>query len=192
MAQADADRQARIAEEAAMWLEKLERTITKDESARFRTWLKTPPHRAAIVERCKLWHGPEILAVLGELIPVETFSQRVERHYDRFVLAIFMAVSAFGLATVFIAWSRVGPVTDEHGAPLRADATFRTEVGERKTIALPDSGSIAMNAATQLLLRYTPHSRTAVLLGGEATFDAKHDPERPFVAVAGDRRFEVL
>lgn len=183
--------EARVAEEAADWLERLERSIKAEESEALRAWLAVPLHRKVIVERCKLWHGPDILAVLGELVPVQTLSQRVERQYGRIVLAIFLCVSGISFATVVIALSKIWPHTDEHQNPLRAEATLRTSVGERKAIPLPDGSSILLNTATHVILSYGPHSRHATLVSGEALFEAKNDPERPFLVFAGGRQFEV-
>lgn len=184
------DGRARATEEAAMWLEKLERAITSAESFELQKWLKASLHREVIVERCKLWHGPEVLAVLGELVPIETFSQRVERQYDRVLLAITLGVSGIAFATVMIAASRVWS-TDERQDALRAEANFHTAVDERRTIALPDGSSMVLNTGTQLLLRYRPSSRDVVLLRGEATFKAEPDAARPFLVFAGVRRLEV-
>lgn len=185
------EQRARIDEEASMWLEKLERTITVDESRALREWLRCAAHRQIIVERCKLWHGPEILAVLSKLVPVTSLSQRIERQYGRIVLGIFLGVSGIGFATVVIAVSKIWPGRDELGNPLRAEASAHTAIGERKTLALPDGGSIVLNTTTHLLLSYGPHSRDVTLLRGEAMFDAKDDPARPFRVFAGTRRFMV-
>lgn len=182
---------SRIAEEAAMWLEKLERAITRAESERFRLWLKTVAHREAIVERCKRWHGPEVLAVLAELIPVETFRQRVERHHGRLMLAIFLGISGIALMTVMFAVSKIWPRWDANNNPLRAEAAFQTGPGERKTIQLPDGGRIVMNAGTRLTFRYMPHSRQVYVARGEASFDVKHDSTRPFTVVTGARKFQA-
>lgn len=182
---------SRIAEEAATWLEKLERAITRPESERFRLWLKTAAHREAIVERCKRWHGPEVLAVLAELIPVETFHQRVERHHGRIALAIGLGVSGIALMTVMFAVSKLWPRWDANKNPLRAEATFRTGPGERKTIQLPDGGRIVMNAGTKLMFSYMPLSRRVYITHGEASFDVKHDAKRPFTVVTGPRKFQV-
>lgn len=182
---------AHIAEEASMWLERIERTISEAEAQALRSWLKSARHREMIVDRCKRWHGPEILAVLGELVPVETLRDRVEKHYGRMVLAIFLAISGIGLMTVLIAVSKVMPGWDPMGNPLRAEAVVETGVGDRKTLALPDGGSILLNTATRVLINYTPHSRDITVLRGEVAFDARYAAERPFLVQAGARVFEV-
>jgi transmembrane sensor len=188
----DAQAYARIVEEAANWLEKIERTISEKEAQALRAWLRSKAHREAIVERCKRWHGPEILAVLGELVPLETLGDRVERQYGRLVLAIVLGVTGIATLTVLTAVSRNIPSTDAQGNPLRADTFVRTKVGEQKTIKLPDGGSILLNTRTAAYLNYEPHSRHITLLAGEAAFHAKHDPARPLTVFAGGRTFEVL
>ena len=185
------EQQARAAEEASLWLERLERSITVEEGRQLRRWLKPALHREAIVERCKRWHGPEILAVLGEVVPVETFSERAHRHFGRLMLAISLAVTALSTITVIAYASRVMPHWDEHGNPMRADASFETARGERRRIRLPDGGSILMNTSTALVLHYMPRSRDVLLLRGEVQVEAGSDALRPFAVQAGSRFFQV-
>jgi transmembrane sensor len=185
------EQQARAAEEASLWLERLERSITVEEGRQLRRWLKPALHREAIVERCKRWHGPEILAVLGEVVPVETFSERANRHFGRLMLAIAFGVTALSTITVIAFASRMLPHWDEHGNPMRADASFETARGEHRTIRLPDGGSILMNTSTALVLHYMPRSRDVLLLRGEARFEARSDPLRPFAVQVGARFFEI-
>lgn len=191
MSATDRQAYARIVEEAASWLEKIERTIDAEEGQALRVWLKTTSHREAIIERCKRWHGPEILAVLGELIPVESFAERVERHYGTMVLAVLLGVMAIGTMTVMFTASRIFQGADARGNPRRAEATLESDVGERTTFKLPDGGSIVLNTATRARLIYRPRNRDVALLAGEAAFDVKYDPARPFLVSAGARTFEV-
>src|SRR3954465_12749644 len=97
----DPAQEAVIAEQASIWLEKIERTLSPEEGQALRRWLKASSvHRDLLIDRCKRWHGPEILAVLGELVSVEHLSDRIEKHYGRMVLAIVMGISGISLATV--------------------------------------------------------------------------------------------
>jgi transmembrane sensor len=186
-------RRAQIGEESALWLEKIERAITKDETQALRRWLKTRAHREIIVDRCKRWHGPEILAVLGELIPAEAYAEeRTERRYDRILIAIVFGVSALALTTVLVAmtrvWSRSGP---QH-ALARSESLFQTGVAQRKSIKLPDGSVILMNELARLQVSFSPHGRDVSLLRGEASFDVREDSKRPFIVYAGARQFNVL
>ncbi len=192
MRDADELAHARILEEAAEWLERIERTVSAEEADALRTWLKLKPHREAIVERCKRWHGPEILAVLGELVPLESLGDRVERQYGRLLLAISLIVTGIATITILTAVARTMPSTDAKGNPLRADKFLNTQVGEQKTIKLPDGGSILLNTRTAVYLNYEPGSRHVTVLAGEAAIHAKYDSARPFTVFAGSRRFEVI
>ena len=60
----------KISNEAAVWLARLERGLLAEEGLTLRAWLSRPAHREAIVDAAKLWHGPDIIAVLAELVPV--------------------------------------------------------------------------------------------------------------------------
>src|ERR1700733_13223733 len=63
----DADK---IPTEACVWLARLERGLLPQEGITLRDWLRQPAHCEAIVDAAKLWHGPDIIAVLAELVPV--------------------------------------------------------------------------------------------------------------------------
>jgi transmembrane sensor len=184
---------SQMVEEAAMWLEKLERSITKEEGEQLRRWLKVRAHRETIADRCKRWHGPEILAALGELIPAEAYAEeRIERRYDRMLIAIVFGVSALALTTVLVAMTRVWSRSDPQHALARSESMFRTGPGERKTIKLPDGSSIVMNELARLQVSYAPRIREVSLLRGEATFDVQNDSARPFIVYAGTRQFDVI
>jgi transmembrane sensor len=186
-----ADRETRIGEQAAHWLEAIERTLRPAESTALREWLKVSAHRDAIVSRCKLWHGPEVLAVLGELVPVDSMSERVERQYGRLVLAMFLGVSGIGFATVVIAVSKILPGSDSNGNPLRAEANVQTAADTHRVIRLPDGGTMRLGGGTQVLVSYGPHARDITMLRGEATFDVIEDAERAFRVHVSPRQFVV-
>ena len=190
-ANASSDRDTRIGEQAAHWLEAIERTLKPSETAALREWLKVAMHREAIVSRCKLWHGPEVLAVLAELVPVESMTERVERQYGRMVLAMFLGVSGIGFATVVIAVSKILPGSDENGNPLRAEASFQTAANAHRVIRLPDGGTMRLGPSTQVLVSYGPRARDITLLRGEAAFDVLEDPDRAFRIHAAPRQFVV-
>src|SRR5215469_10546514 len=57
-------------EEASRWLGRLGRGLRDDEGVRLREWLQSPLNRNTIAESARLWHEPEVIAVLGELIPL--------------------------------------------------------------------------------------------------------------------------
>jgi transmembrane sensor len=188
--QPDEARRARATEEAATWLERLERTLQHDESAALRAWLKTSLHREIILERCKFWHGPDILAVLLTLIP-DIPPPRPRLRERRIVLAISLAVCGLGLSTFLIAGSTLWPNSNSQRSSLRAEEAYRTPVGARREVDLPDGSTMTLNTSTHVLISYGLRSRDVTLLRGEASFGVIQDPDRPFRVSAGARRFEV-
>jgi transmembrane sensor len=181
-------RRKQAEEQASMWLEKLERTLRDDESKMLREWLQVGMHREAIVTRCRLWHGPEILSVLSELIPVTLPLSRSDKLSRHFALAVFAAISALGLWTMSVAlWSRINVLRD----PLRAEETYRTPLGSPRKISLPDGSEMTLNTDSHALVSYGPTSRDVTLLRGEATFEVIEDRARIFRVHSIGRRFLV-
>src|SRR5215813_1319046 len=89
------------AEEVARWLALIERGLRGNEGERLREWLKDKANRTEILNAARLWHGPEILAVLSGLVPApELVVKKSEgrRHFNRIlgwsVLAVCVLLGA--------------------------------------------------------------------------------------------------
>lgn len=70
--------------------------------------------------------------------------------------------------------------------------TIETIVGERSTVPLEDGSQVELNTSTEVRLAFSPQQREIVMLRGQAVFNVSHDPERPFVVLAGDRRITAI
>jgi transmembrane sensor len=68
---------------------------------------------------------------------------------------------------------------------LFAPAIYRTDVGERRVVALPDGSRMSMDSDTIVAVRYAKAERTLQLEQGRARFDVAHDVTRPFTVTAG-------
>ena len=64
---------------------------------------------------------------------------------------------------------------------------FRTSVGQRTTVRLPDGSLVTLDTDTVLRTRETTHRRLIFLDKGQAFFKVAHDKSRPFVVSAGGR-----
>jgi transmembrane sensor len=64
---------------------------------------------------------------------------------------------------------------------------FRTSVGQRTTVRLPDGSLVTLDTDTTLRTRETEHRRLIFLDKGQAFFKVAHDKSRPFVVSAGGR-----
>lgn len=67
---------------------------------------------------------------------------------------------------------------------IRWQADYMTEIGEQKTVSLPDGSLLRMNAASAVALDFKDGRRKVRLLEGEVFFDIRHDPGHPFQVTA--------
>ncbi len=69
---------------------------------------------------------------------------------------------------------------------------FRTGVGEKATVKLPDGSTVTLDTDTVLRTRETAERRTVVLERGQAFFRVAKDASRPFTVTAGGRTVTAL
>ena len=70
-------------------------------------------------------------------------------------------------------WTILGPET-----------AFETARAEQREVALEDGSRLHLNAASEVVVRYTETMREVELVRGEGVFDVAHDEHRPFVTTA--------
>lgn len=66
-----------------------------------------------------------------------------------------------------------------------------TARGEIANYTLPDGSTLTLDAASTVRIAFNDKQRVVYLSGGEGFFDVKHNPNRPFVVVAGKKRVVV-
>lgn len=86
-----------------------------------------------------------------------------------------------GLATAASVVAAVGYWTF-----LDPETVYETARAEQREVSLDDGSRIHLNAASQVVVRYTKTSREVELVRGEGVFDVARDEQRPFVATAVD------
>jgi transmembrane sensor len=112
------------------------------------------------------------------------------------IVAGVMVLSS-GLATVTAikapAVSRIGAVAARFAPTLPAGAAlYRTDVGERSTVVLPDGSVATLNTNSVLKVAYSGSERGVRLLKGQALFEVAHNKRVPFQVYAGDRRVTAV
>jgi transmembrane sensor len=188
-------------EEAAQWTAKLDRGLRQGEGALLRRWLRNSVNRSSILEIARRSSGPEVLALLAELIPV---GFNAVTHKDRRgSLAILVSTAAAAGLVILGAivlndqghWSRLAAslstTHESSGAaphPPLAKGAYSTVVGQQQQILLPDGSTIELNTDTSLVVTYSLHERDIWLPRGEASFRVASEPARPFFVRAGRRR----
>jgi transmembrane sensor len=102
-----------------------------------------------------------------------------------------------GLGTVTAvtspAQSRIGAVAAQFAPSLpRNAALYRTAVGERSTVVLPDGSVATLNTDSVLKVAYSGAERGVRLLKGQALFEVAKNARIPFQVYAADRRITAV
>jgi len=74
-------------------------------------------------------------------------------------------------------------------APL---TSYRTAVGEQRTLRLPDGSVLNLNTRSRVVIRFSKNAREVQLLEGEALFAVERDPSRPFSVVTQSAVIRVV
>lgn len=69
------------------------------------------------------------------------------------------------------------------GAP--PPVTYATATGEQRTLRLEDGSTVVLDTRSRLQVQYGRRERRLTLLAGQADFQVRKDPTRPFVVHAG-------
>ncbi|HEX7115771.1 MAG TPA: FecR domain-containing protein [Steroidobacter sp.] len=183
-----------MAEQAAEWLQRLERGGTPRERAEFVKWLKESRGHvremllAAATERVLGQLDPKRQKDLEQLVsaasatylaaernaeqgsPLQSRGRRVRARL-RWVAAAAFAGMALGVALF---------------AGIRLNGhTYRTAVGEQRAIELPDGSVISLNTRSSVRVRFSSAARDVWLEEGQALFAVAHEQQRPFRVHAG-------
>ena len=69
---------------------------------------------------------------------------------------------------------------------------YRTGIGERSAVTLPDSSVATLDTDSQIRVAYTSRERAVYLLKGQALFDVAHDRAVPFQVYAKGQRITAV
>lgn len=191
----------RIEEEASLWIVRLDRGLTPELRDEIGRWLAADPrHGTTLVRMATLWDGLEVMSELSELFPLPPPRRQWPRvSFVGGAAAVGVAVAIVGV-TLFasrVDWTRGVPLNANDAPVTTVSATpqpvrLSTVVGEQRTEWLADGSVLQLNTATELRVELEPSERRIVLLRGEASFDVRSDPARPFVVWAGGHRLRAV
>jgi transmembrane sensor len=174
---------ARRLVEAAAWRVHLtEANGASERVADFDRWLRDDPRNEAAWRQVD---GPWQLfgdqAIAPEIISARRGAlRRAQQVYARrgrgsfFVGAIAASVLAAAASALFV-WH------------LNSPELYRTAPGERRALMLSDGSTIALDAESEVQVRYSNGARDLKLVRGQAQFDVVHDMQRPFQVTAADQ-----
>jgi transmembrane sensor len=166
-------------------LARLKRGLRQDEGPELLAWLRRRSHRRLIAKAAAEWHGPEVLAVLSEIFPIDPASLEPRRgRHPATAAAIFacIALSPVALVLVLHMLGVGGHLEDQYATT--ADATRR--------LSLQDGTRVALNRGTGISVMFWEHLRIVFVARGEVIFTVASEPHRPFHVRAGGRDFETM
>jgi transmembrane sensor len=182
------DKPDAIRDEAIAWRLRRERgPLSAAEAEAFSDWLSAAPeHPEAYAAIDAFWQAA------GELERHPLFEQTRDwaaaqaegAPSRRRALAAALAALAIGVGT-FSAYLQLAP------KPL-ADQSFRTAVGQRATVTLPDGSQVTLNTDTVLRTKSDDGRRLVYLDRGQAFFKVAHDRSHPFIVTAAGRTVTAL
>ena len=172
-------RENRIVNEAAIWVARLQSSDATDEDREeFAQWASIDPAHSAIFD--------ELLGLWRQLKDVPISPERLAqlRKSRRGALGSLAIVGVLASAVLLSAY-HLGVVD-------RIRSDHYTAVGEVRSVELADGSRAYLNTDTAIALTFTESERRVTLLRGEAFFDVKAAPHRPFVVVEGKWAAEAL
>lgn len=170
---------------AAEWTCRLE-DADADTIRRFEAWRTDPANAAAwqAVDAARLSavalaDHPDLLALRHAAVSRAVRHQSDHRRHRIWA----MAAAACAIVATPVLWT----MRSDHvpATTLAAQPVYRTEVGQRLAMTLPDGSRLTLNTASQVRLAYTPTERRLILDRGQALFEVAKHQSRPFVVVGG-------
>jgi transmembrane sensor len=194
-----------VHETAAAWLAREdEGRLGADGHAALEAWLaEDPTHRAAYVAAREACDAAARHAADPQMMELRAAALAAgpDRHASIWRMAAGIVAGVLvlgsGLATVTAikapAASRLGAVAARLAPSLPpGSALYRTAVGERSTVVLPDGSVATLNTDSVLKVAYNESERGVRLLKGQALFEVAHNKRKPFQVYAGDRRITAV
>jgi transmembrane sensor len=177
-----------IETEARAWVISLDGDAPSEERLQeFRAWLKrSPAHKDTFENAAALWGDLDHWSVF--LYPEEECVSDNEMHSTTSATGGgFRPV--FATASLAVLVLSIGLVSYFYDPGLfqeqKSAVEYVSDIGEVKSIALPDGSDVRLNTQSKLTVSYANSARVIHLAEGEAFFAVSHDPDKPFVVYAG-------
>jgi transmembrane sensor len=171
--------------------------VSADDQRLFETWLaSSAAHREAYERAQSMWSHFERDADSSELRALRTAALGVTpaaKPWPQMAAAIAAVGCLAWLAAVgFKSTVQNNSAVLPGAASRAAGEKYITARNERSTVTLSDGTVVTLNLDTALDVAFTPSERLVRITHGQAFFEVAHNPQRPSVVAAADRRISVL
>lgn len=158
-----------LRKEAVAWVIRLQNErISPEDRRAFEAWLgQNPVHAQMYGKVSTVWDSPELSAAAASS-RLHPFNAKpvVSRRWPIWVV-VCAGLAAISLMQLDLA--------------TRWQADYRTEVGERRTVELPDRSIATLNTQSAIALLFDDEVRRIRLLEGEVLFRVQREEARPFL-----------
>ncbi|PTX97675.1 FecR domain-containing protein [Opitutus sp. ER46] len=185
---------ARIADEAAAWVLRVDRGLSPPEQDAYSEWLaQDPRHGQQIARFRRHWQRLDALAQWRPEHSAQPNPDLLSPPLRRRVLRFWPAAATLAAAAIVAALWLPRPVATPHPAAPRvvaanpaapAEPVMRPIVPSEGERVLPDGSRVELNRDATITTQFTATERRVVLERGEAHFTVQKDPARPFFVVA--------
>lgn len=173
---------AALEREAAAWLVRLDSADLDDsDQLAFQAWLSTSvQHRDAFERMSEFWGQSESLRRLQDYVHADDMTELLSLNSKwRMQSSSFWAAGSAIAATIALFFGMSALQAPTIAEPIYVEQ-FVTNVGEQRTITLPDKSTVILNTDSVINVVIEPDSRNINLARGEAFFDVVSDPNSPF------------
>jgi transmembrane sensor len=169
--------------EASEWLIRLQEDLHDQVVlAEFRAWISaSPANKSAWAETRALAQFALSLEPSQNVSRAPASAASTRRPIRRWAAYAGALAVATCLALV------VGP-----GLVIRLQSDLTTDVAESRQLELPDGSRITLAASSAIAVSFSADERRVSLLQGEAFFEVRRNPERPFRVIADDITTSVV
>lgn len=186
---------SQIAEEASLWVARLDRGLSDEETQALRHWLAAhPKHRELLMEMADLWDRMDRLSVLSELFDAPAAQAPQKNNRKPVFWALAASTLAVALAFGLFVPAGLPPAPLPPAAPLSgtSNTLYETGIGAHSTVNLPDGTRMQLNTNTQVSVSYSAQQRLLLLKKGELLVEVAHDKQRPLRVQVGDKWVEAV
>lgn len=173
---------ARIADEAAIWVLRQDRGLSATEQDALSQWLAADPrHRAIFSEHARGWDDLDRLVGLQssvQAVPDPDLLAPIQASRTRSIVRFAPVVLAAAAAIVIGFLFR----TSTPSAPSAA-RVLRAPLTTLEKRVLSDGSKVQLNRGSVFSMEFTPAERRVRLVRGEASFIVAKNPQRPFVVL---------
>ncbi|WP_016956683.1 FecR family protein [Catenovulum agarivorans] len=182
------DSASKIELEAWDWIVRLDgdEPLSDEEKQQLSAWVKqSPEHKKMLCKHSAFWMDDRIAQTV--LSASSTSQQTTKQSFSLFGAPSF-AVLTMCFVVLIAGYFIQTPASNQ----TQAIVSYTTNIGEYKTVSLPDGTEVILNSNSKVLVNYQDDSRNIWLAEGEAHFKVSKNHNRPFYVVAANSRVRVV